>query len=326
MMMNSIIESENQNDTSSSVLNLDPRERIALESNYIQYNISAFKTIHNRNYQKSADIYKDCLSIAEQLKDSYKINDSLCNYSIALFYNGKLKECLEKLESAYRSYTCQQSLRLAGSVKTSSDIRITLLNAKIIANLTIVYLSLNRVSDATNTFKALMEIINGQSKIENSLTLLKSVLYVFFRIESLVDVADTIPGRTYAKDNDNEDFHKRVITKIINSVHAYIKNGNIDIWIQCLSEEMDNLKQLKDYNGLIFAIFNLQSGVYIKSININDVNSANSAKAKLSALIKALVGEFEEKAIDKVVNGIKEKMEFTAMMYKTLIDKEVILF
>ena len=53
MMMNSIIESENQNDTSSSVLNLDPRERIALESNYIQYNISAFKTIHNRNYQKS---------------------------------------------------------------------------------------------------------------------------------------------------------------------------------------------------------------------------------------------------------------------------------
>lgn len=325
MMMNSIIESENQNDTSSSVLNLDPRERIALESNYIQYNISAFKTIHNRNYQKSADIYKDCLSIAEQLKDSYKINDSLCNYSIALFYNGKLKECLEKLESAYRSYTCQQSLKLAGSVKTSSDIRITLLNAKIIANLTIVYLSLNRVSDATNTFKALMEIINGQSKIENSLTLLKSVLYVFFRIESLVDVADTIPGRTYAKDNDNEDFHKRVITKIINCFHAYLKNGNIDIWIQCLSEEMDNLKQLKDYNGLIFAIFNLQSGVYIKSININDVNSANSAKAKLSALIKALVGEFEEKAIDKVVNGIKEKMEFTAMMYKTLFDKEEIL-
>ena len=103
MMMNSIIESENQNDTSSSVLNLDPRERIALESNYIQYNISAFKTIHNRNYQKSADIYKDCLSIAEQLKDSDKINDSLCSDSIASFYNGKLKECLEKLESAYRS-------------------------------------------------------------------------------------------------------------------------------------------------------------------------------------------------------------------------------
>lgn len=322
-MMNSIIESENQNDNSSTA-SLDPRDRIALESNYIQQNISAFKTIRNRNYQKSADIYKECLSIAEQLKDTYKINDSLCNYSIALFYNGNTKECLEKLEGAYRSYTCQQSLKIANSLNKNSDIRISMLNAKIISNLTIVYLSIGKIAEASKTFRSLIEIINNQRDANKSLSLLKSILYIFFRVDSIIDIPDIIPGRTYIKDNDTDDFHKRIIIKIINCYHMYLRNNNIDIWIQCLTEEIDNLKQLKDYNGLIFSIFNVNASAYAKSINMNDVSTMANSKAKLTALIKALIGDkdVDERMIDKIANGVRDKMEFTVNMYKNMYDLE----
>ena len=104
----------------------------------------------------------------------------------------------------------------------------------------------------------------------------------------------------------------------------YLRNNNIDIWIQCLTEEIDNLKQLKDYNGLIFSIFNVNASSYSKSINMNDVPTMANSKAKLTALIKALIGDkdVDEKMIDKIANGVRDKMEFTVNMYKNMYDLE----
>ena len=72
-----------------------PLERITLESNYIKENIKAFQLIRKRNYIEATKTYKTCINIAEKLKDNYKIRDSHCNYSISLFYNGKIEESIQ---------------------------------------------------------------------------------------------------------------------------------------------------------------------------------------------------------------------------------------
>ena len=106
-MMNSIMNNNNNNDNffnnnnNQNYLNIDPFEKINLESNYIEANINSFKFIRKRNYIDAVESYKNCLNIAQKLNDKYKIKDSLCNYAICQFYNGEIKESLQTLETSY---------------------------------------------------------------------------------------------------------------------------------------------------------------------------------------------------------------------------------
>ena len=74
------------NDKKIDLVNdLDPLEKITLESNYIKENINAFQLIRNRKFSEASEIYNKCIDIAKKLKDNYKIKDSMCNYYISLF-------------------------------------------------------------------------------------------------------------------------------------------------------------------------------------------------------------------------------------------------
>ena len=102
-MINLQFDSEynSQNESSSILNNLEPMERITYESNYIKENIAAFQFIRKRNYLKAIESYKNCVNIAKKLEDNYKIRDSICNYAISLYYNGKLEQSLEHLKLVY---------------------------------------------------------------------------------------------------------------------------------------------------------------------------------------------------------------------------------
>ena len=153
------------------------------------------------------------------------------------------------------------------------------------------------------------------------------LLYNFFRVDSIATIKEFLNNKIIITDNsynDKNDIHKIIIKKIINAFHSYLKNNDIKIWIKCLNEEIENLKSLKDFNGIIFAIFNLESSIYIKSINENDNINKESSKSKFSSLIKVLIGEknFDESKIESILNSIKQKMELAIKMYKKLYQLE----
>ena len=306
--------SENEDNEIPNDLSL---ERITLESNYIKENIKAFQLIRKRNYIEATKTYKTCINIAEQLKDNYKIRDSHCNYSISLFYNGKIEESIKILNTNYKNHLKEQNL--------NNDMKNIILDLKILSNLSIANLSLNKIEDSKKSFNNLCNILEKQDDTQTQLNLIKIVLYIFFRVDSLADMNENINEKIIIEENSEQsELNKKIIKKIINSFHSYLKNNDIKIWINCLKEEIENLKTVNDYNGMIFAIFNLESSLYIKSVEEKDDKNIQSSLSKFSSLIKVLLGEnnFDESNVKIILNNIKQKMKQAVDMYKKLYNLE----
>ena len=306
--------SENEDNEIPNDLSL---ERITLESNYIKENIKAFQLIRKRNYIEATKTYKTCINIAEELKDNYKIRDSHCNYSISLFYNGKIEESIKILNTNYKNHLKKQNL--------NDDMKNIILDLKILSNLSIANLSLNKIEDSKKSFNNLCNILEKQDDTQTQLNLIKIVLYIFFRVDSLADMNENINEKIIIEENSEQsELNKKIIKKIINSFHSYLKNNDIKIWINCLKEEIENLKTINDYNGMIFAIFNLESSLYIKSVEEKDDKNIQSSLSKFSSLIKVLLGEnnFDESNVKIILNNIKQKMKQAVDMYKKLYNLE----
>ena len=306
--------SENEDNEIPNDLSL---ERITLESNYIKENIKAFQLIRKRNYIEATKTYKTCINIAEELKDNYKIRDSHCNYSISLFYNGKIEESIKILNTNYKNHLKEQNL--------NDDMKNIILDLKILSNLSIANLSLNKIEDSKKSFNNLCNILEKQDDTQTQLNLIKIVLYIFFRVDSLAEMNENINEKIIIEENsDQSELNKKIIKKILNSFHSYLKNNDIKIWINCLKEEIENLKSINDYNGMIFAIFNLESSLYIKSVEEKDDKNIQSSLSKFSSLIKVLLGEnnFDESNVKIILNNIKQKMKQAVDMYKKLYNLE----
>ena len=189
-MINLQFDSEynSQNESSSILNNLEPMERITYESNYIKENIAAFQFIRKRNYLKAIESYKNCVNIAKKLEDNYKIRDSICNYAISLYYNGKLEQSLEHLKLVYEQNLKDKNLHFTNKSHNNIDMKNILLDLKILSNLTIAYLSLNKLDDSISTFKTLCDILETKENSEIQLNLIKSVLYNFFRVDSIITI------------------------------------------------------------------------------------------------------------------------------------------
>ena len=324
--MNSLLEE----DDASLCLNnsFDILDRVNSESEYVQQNINAFRLIRAREYLKASEAYKTCLAIATKLGNNYKIKDSLCNYGISLFYTGNFDEAVSNLETAFNKITNNET--------NTNDYLNNQLSIKIISNLIVCYLCLNQFNYALIMFNHLTNIISNYENEPNlQKNLIKNINYIFFRIESLTDVDSIL-------DSISSDNHHNIIKRIIKSFHLYLKTNNIDEWIKCLQNEIDNLRIVQDYNGIIFALFNIQTGNFIKGCEIENKNLIQSSTIKFTELLKALnnneenttnysnnntynsnkVNEYSQEDITKILNLTKEKMNIAIKIYKFLYDKE----
>ena len=251
-MMNSILEPDIISMYGNYKLSL--QEKIALESDYVQKNISAFRYIRNRDYIRASEIYKECLILSNKLGNSFKMKDSLCNYGVSLFYCGNFEEAINNLETAFNKLSNKDF----NYINDKSDFLSIQLSAKIISNLLVLYLCLNNFNNSLIMLEHLNKILNNFNTIPNlQLNLIKNINYIFFRIESLVNLDECL-------DSLPRDNHHQVIIRIMKGFHSYLKNNNIDTWINCLNSEIENLKNVKDYNGIILALMNIQTANYIK--------------------------------------------------------------
>ena len=229
-MMNSILEPDITSMYGNYKLSL--QEKIVLESDYVQKNISAFRYIRNRDYTRASEAYKECLILSNKLGNSFKIKDSLCNYGVSLYYCGNFEEAVNNLENAFNKLTNKD----INYIHNKTDFLSIQLSIKIISNLIVLYLCLNNFNNAMIMIEHLTNILKNFDFIPNlQLNLIKNINYIFFRIESLVNLDECLGGLP-------RDAHHQVIIRIMKGFHSYLKNNNIDIWINCLNSEIDNLK------------------------------------------------------------------------------------
>ncbi len=50
--------------------------------------------------------------------------------------------------------------------------------------------------------------------------------------------------------------HHHNATKTLNVLHEFLKDNVVNVWIRCLSEELNKYKNIKDVNGYVFALLN----------------------------------------------------------------------
>ena len=321
-MMNSILEPDITSMYGNYKLSL--QEKIVLESDYVQKNISAFRYIRNRDYIRASEAYKECLILSNKLGNSFKIKDSLCNYGVSLYYCGNFEEAVNNLENAFNKLTNKD----INYINNKTDFLSIQLSTKIITNLIVLYLCLNNFNNAMIMIEHLTNILKNFDFIPNlQLNLIKNINYIFFRIESLVYLDECLGGLP-------RDAHHQVIIRIMKGFHSYLKNNNIELWINCLNSEIDNLKNLKDYNGIILALMNIQTGNYIKAKESMNINLVNSSKNKFWEILRAINNnlnnnindnnnDFSEEDIEKALLLIKEKMNIAVKIYNLLYDKEM---
>ena len=321
-MMNSILEPDITSIYGNYKLSL--QEKIVLESDYVQKNISAFRYIRNRDYTRASEAYKECLILSNKLGNSFKIKDSLCNYGVSLYYCGNFEEAVNNLENAFNKLTNKD----INYIHNKTDFLSIQLSTKIITNLIVLYLCLNNFNNAMIMIEHLTNILKNFDFIPNlQLNLIKNINYIFFRIESLVYLDECLGGLP-------RDAHHQVIIRIMKGFHSYLKSNNIEIWINCLNSEIDNLKNLKDYNGIILALTNIQTGNYIKGKENMNINLVNNSKNKFWEILRAINNnlnnnindnnnDFSEEDIDKALLLIKEKMSIAVKIYNLLYDKEM---
>ena len=321
-MMNSILENDINSNYGNYNLNL--QDRVKIESDYVQKNIEAFKYIRNRDYINACESYKQSLILANKLGNNYKIKDSLCNYGVSLFYCGNFDDAVTNLESSFN--------KIANKEINNSDFLNIQLSVKIISNLIVLYLCLNNFNNALIMFDHLSNILNNyEISLPNQMNLVKNIIYIFFRVESLINLDNILSD--IPRDN-----HQQIIIKIVRAFHAYLKSNNIDLWINALSEEIDNLKNVKDYNGIILALLNIQTSSYIKGKDSMNNNLIINSKSKFVELLKALNNntnnsnlsnlnnmsnnEYSDEEIEKCLSLIKEKMNLATKIYNFLYVKE----
>ena len=322
-MMNSILEPDIT--SMHGNYNLSLQEKIQLESDYVQKNITAFRYIRNRDYIKASEAYKQCLILSNKLSNSFKIKDSLCNYGVSLYYCGNFEEAVNNLETAFNKISNKD----INYIPNKTDFLSLQLSTKIISNLIVLYLCLNNFNNANIMFEHLTNILRNLDFIPNlQLNLIKNINYIFFRIESLVNIEECLGDLP-------RDAHHQVIIRIMKAFHSYLKNNNIEIWINCLNNEIENLKNVQDYNGIILALMNIQSSMYIKGKENMNNNMMINSKNKFIELLRAINSglnnnnlnnnnnDFNEDDIEQALNLIKEKMNIAVKLYNLLYNKEM---
>jgi hypothetical protein len=302
--------------------------KIFQDSDYIQKNIEAFQHLKNRDYFNAKNCYKECINISKTLDDDYKFADSLCNYGVTQFFCGGIKDSVESLESANR---------IILKLNNFADKQKMLLHLKILSNLSLSFLALGKVNESLLHVINIIDTIKKEKEnsLQSKFFYLKHVLNIFFRVESLVNYVDMYhkysfdlnSKTTVTNDNkDSEEVHAMIINRILFYFHKFLRENDIDSWIQCLSEESENFKFIKDYNGFVFALFNQYSAMFVK----NPENNLTSSKNKIQSLCKVLIGdkeksEVEEKSAEKILSEMKDKIKISLEIYKQLHDYEASL-
>ena len=135
---------------------IDPFEALSQETKYNQLNIEALNLMKEENYKSCLEIYKDLISIAKNLKNNLLELESVINFGVCLFFNGKIPNAIEVFESAIRMEASINKTKISNNIilNTLKGFKI-----KALSNVILAYISLNRISESKAFFNDLTDYL-----------------------------------------------------------------------------------------------------------------------------------------------------------------------
>ena len=296
-------------------------------SKYVQLNLQAYQYLRDKNYKNAMSTFEECINIAKDLDDIKHI-ESLTNHAICQFFCGNFEESYDFLEKAKVI-----SSRLIES--SSLDKQIQFLHLRVLANLSLTSLSLNKISDCKNQFNNCITLIkNNKNSNFFKLQMLKELVFIFFRVDSLskfYEINQNILENNLGEDiwnnssneNTNNNNQNKVANKCLFGLHKTLRENNIKYWFNCLNEEVARCKKNKESSGFIFLLINQMAASFCYKGKIND-----SIKTTLSNIVKYYQEQYnkdlkiKEKKINNILNDFKLRMDTAVEIYKRIWDLE----
>ena len=296
-------------------------------SKYVQLNLQAYQYLRDKNYKNAMSTFEECINIAKDLDDIKHI-ESLTNHAICQFFCGNFEESYNFLEKAKVI-----SSRLIEN--SSLDKQIQFLHLRVLANLSLTSLSLNKISDCKNQFNNCITLIkNNKNSNFFKLQMLKELVFIFFRVDALSkfyvinqNIFENNLGEDIWNNSSNENINNnnqnKVANKCLFGLHNTLRENNIKYWFNCLNEEVSRCKKNKESSGFIFLLINQMAASFCYKGKIND-----SIKTTLANLVKYYQEQYnkdlklKEKKINNILNDFKLRMDTAVEIYKRIWDLE----
>ena len=267
-------------------------------SEFIELNKQSFEHLENKNYSLAKSTFSKCVEISIEL-GQIKYIESLINYSLSLYYNNEIL-------SSYNSLKKARDLSYFLYENSEEINQIYFLYLRALCNMCLISMNLNKFEESRQSLKKIISLIK-EPKIQDikiQLTMLKELLYIFYRVDSL-DKFHEISGI-----NTNEKY------KAINSEMNYddkglyylyksLENNNLNYWLNYLNKEINNKKN-NDINGYTWLLINRIIILYCQK---EQDNNENLLKKDYNRLIK-LMEEYPEFEIDFDANMKKIYLDF----------------
>jgi Trp operon repressor len=261
--------------------------------------------------------FEKCIELSREL-DDIKHVESLTNYGVCLYFCGRFSDSYLSLEKAR-----EISNKLIENYLNDKSIQY--LHLRVLCNLSLTSLSLNKISDSKSLFKDCIELIKSQFEVHEKINMLKELVYIFFRIDSLKNYNDQNAGINLdaKEDNDVSMMNGKMISKTLYSLHKTLRENNIEHWMKCLNDEAKKLRSLKDINGYVFVLINSFAANFYQSGKISE-----GVKTNFSKILKIYAEQYnkdlklKEKNLNVIFTDFKNRIDTAIEIYKKLLDTE----
>jgi hypothetical protein len=298
-------------------------ERINLLNEYLKMSTQGFNGFKNKNFQESAQFYAKCLNISKKLGE-IKQTESLVNLAVSLFHLGKLSECFDNLETAFR----------IGQKLYNNDIsnlpEITFLYLRVCSNSTLINLTLSKTNEAVEFNKQTISIIEKERNPELKVLLFKELLMIYFHIETSLEeyYEELHNSRQEDEEDENDDEEEEKSQKKMKSektntksktlllIHNFLRDGDFTGWIKLLEENIPFFKENSNIPAYIFSVLNSSVFTYIQT------GKMDQTKTQLANIIKSLKINGKLKSSEKILNEWKDKIECAIEIYRDILTLE----
>lgn len=300
--------------------------------------------LSTNEHNKALKCFENCLTMAVSYNDALKQIEANCNIGIALFYLGNINDSYTKLADTYKKLPLNENVM---------NIEYMFLYYKVTCNYVLILITIGKCKDAITIFNDLNTSLRSEINIYKKHKYIQYIIYVFFHIDSLI--------AHNSNSNNNSNAQTMVVHSLFSCFISYLRTNNAKQLVSRLQSIETQMKDSKDYNGLVWVIFNKAIITYIYegecAQSAHSTADAVDAKVKLGALIyalncdkpKTLTKEIEsqkmkcgngnncgvpeavpklidEKVVDKVVKLFKMKLDTICVIYKYLvnIEKEIV--
>ena len=270
-----------------------------LINQYINLNNEALNLLSKEQASKALSCYQNASSIANQLRDQFKIKESECNKGIAYYHLNDIKKAIELLQSCYNYF-----YKICCEENNNIDIKNLTLLCKAGANLCMCKITLlNDKDDCINLIKDIINIISQEDDINNQIFCLKYLNNILFNVNSLIPINENIISNYLdANEEEYEDDDKIRENEIDRTNHLFyetffnfIATNEIDTWINSLDKIYQKMEKLNYKSGMIKILLNQLLSKCIKysenneeNNNLNNEQEYNDAQLKLLCLIKTI--------------------------------------